>query len=109
MPVPRVIEVRGGGGSTASEEIVEEEYDRYARKKVMKQLQLLLLYARQYKLISFLPQYKIIFLMLENRTLQTLFALSQNRYLTTKRVYRDFSVDRLFFIESQLNDVSQHC
>ena len=51
MPIPRVIELRDASSST--EAPVEADYDKSARKKLIKQLQLLLFYARDTATLAF--------------------------------------------------------
>ena len=104
MPIPRVIELRDASSST--EAPVEADYDKSARKKLIKQLQLLLFYARRYRNISLLPSFKLLFLMIENKALKSLYVVNKSRYLLDW-LYCDFSDDRHLFVQEQLYKISQ--
>ena len=100
MPVPRFIQLKEPVAPT------EKDYDRYARKKLIKQLQWLLYCAHFMQKFCDSHEHQIIFFLLENQAFLNLLCMRNARYLSD-RSYRSYTEKRDQFVEEQLGDVSE--
>ena len=100
MTIPRVIQLKEPVDPT------EKDYDGYARKKLIKQLQGLLYCAHFIQKFCYTNKHQIIFFLLENQAIVNLLSMRQHRYLSD-RSYRSYSDKRDQFVEEQLGDVSE--